>query len=779
MSKLAKTKSSPSKSAKRRRDLRRNLPKPTFEVKALLMSREFFNVAIVMVGMLIVVGFLIIESREQVKVRDGQIMSQTRLKRINYSTKDEEATERKRESARLAAPRIYTIDELYLSTLEEAFRGLPRAVADKQSLEEVSPDLIERFMLDESGLRELRLAIDADGQTTSSWNTYVSNLMAQMRSNPLFASDEFQVFLTTAAAIESPEGGLDTLPYDRAIELKPEAGHEAPRDLRDLVHEAGFTQRVQPLVLGRIMYKVQPVAIFDAERTEQNRTRVAAMVADVLIDHKKGEVIFHRGDVLSPRQYDMLQTESEKYTQNAEPWMIWQPRLGLLGLVSLVLTFIAVFVYLFYPRITRNFLRTLALGLLMSSMLLVSVLLTIQAPKVILGAALAPTLFLAIVTLLAYDKRLAVIISGLQASLVVMALDLSVGWFLLLLIGCCTAIVNLGEVRHRNSLIRAATVTAIVVAFGAITLGLLELPGSAEDIYQQVGLNAIWGITASYGIGFMVLGLLPIIENLFDITTGMTLAELRDPRQPLLRQLQQKAPGTYNHSLQVANIAEAAADAIGADSLLIYVGALYHDIGKMSKPEYFIENQTGGMNKHEKLSPAMSLLVIIGHVKDGIELAREYGLPRSMQHFIEAHHGTTLVEFFYHAAKTQAEEGTRKDTVDEIEFRYPGPKPQTKEAAIMMLSDCVESATRAMGEPNPSRIESLVRELSHKRLADGQFDQCDLTFRELTKVEDAIISRVSAIHHGRISYPSGKAGKSDEDTPSSGDTGQPVRSVSA
>jgi putative nucleotidyltransferase with HDIG domain len=235
----------------------------------------------------------------------------------------------------------------------------------------------------------------------------------------------------------------------------------------------------------------------------------------------------------------------------------------------------------------------------------------------------------------------------------------------------------------------------------------------------------------------------------------MTLAELRDPSQPVLRQLQQRAPGTYNHSLQVANIAEAAADAIGADSLLLYVGALYHDIGKMNKPEYFVENQADGFNKHSKLRPAMSLLVIVGHVKDGIELAREYGLPRAIQHFIESHHGTTLVEYFYHAAKTQAEMSD-KSAVDEVEFRYPGPKPRTKEAAILMLADAVESATRAMAEPNPSRIENLVRELGRKRLLDDQFDECDLTFRELSLIEDAMIARLCAIHHGRISYPTAK-----------------------
>ena len=183
------------------------------------------------------------------------------------------------------------------------------------------------------------------------------------------------------------------------------------------------------------------------------------------------------------------------------------------------------------------------------------------------------------------------------------------------------------------------------------------------------------------------------------------------------------------------------------------MGGLYHDIGKMHKPQYFVENQQGGENRHDNLSPAMSLLVIIGHVKDGIELAREYRVPRTIVHFIESHHGTTLVEYFYRAAKQRAEEAGDKETPQEVEFRYPGPRPQTKEAAILMLSDCVESATRAMNEPTPAQIEGLVHELAEKRLLDGQFDQCPLTLAELSKIKEAILTRVGAIHHGRIAYP--------------------------
>ncbi len=238
---------------------------------------------------------------------------------------------------------------------------------------------------------------------------------------------------------------------------------------------------------------------------------------------------------------------------------------------------------------------------------------------------------------------------------------------------------------------------------------------------------------------------------------GLTLIELRDPKHPLLRELQQRAPGTYNHSLNVASIAEAAADAIGADALLTYVGALYHDVGKMNKPDYFVENQSGGPNRHDKLSPAMSLLVIVGHVKDGLELAREFGLPRTLQHFIEAHHGTTLVEYFYHRARQKAElleeKGEDQPEPQEIEYRYPGPKPQTKEVAILMLADAVESATRSMPEPTPGRIEALVHELANKRLMDGQFEECELTLRDLNLIVESIIKTVASIYHARIAYP--------------------------
>jgi hypothetical protein len=232
----------------------------------------------------------------------------------------------------------------------------------------------------------------------------------------------------------------------------------------------------------------------------------------------------------------------------------------------------------------------------------------------------------------------------------------------------------------------------------------------------------------------------------------MTLLELADVSQPLLRRLAMEAPGTYNHSLQVATLAEAAAEAIGANSLLSRVGSYYHDIGKMNKAEYFCENQIDGRNRHLNLSPSVSLLIIVGHVKDGMEMAREYNLPKSIRPFIQEHHGTTLVEYFYHQACNRQEESD--GTVSDTEYRYPGPKPRSRETVVVMIADAVESASRSMSEPTPARIEGLVHDLLMQRLLDGQFDESDITFRELHVVERVMVKTLLGIYHNRLAYPS-------------------------
>ena len=253
--------------------------------------------------------------------------------------------------------------------------------------------------------------------------------------------------------------------------------------------------------------------------------------------------------------------------------------------------------------------------------------------------------------------------------------------------------------------------------------------------------------------GFLITGLLPFIEGLFGVLTEISLLELGDVAHPLLQELVRRAPGTYNHSINVGSLGEAAAESIGAKGLLVRVGAYFHDIGKMLKPDYFVENQGLEGSRHDALNPAMSTLIIIAHIKDGADLARQHKLPRAIIDLIEQHHGTTLVEYFFRRASERQDANPDASDPQESSFRYPGPKPQTIEAAVLMLADAVESASRALVDPAPARIENLVESVAMKKLLDGQFDECGLTLRKLRLVQESLIKSLTSAYHGRVKYP--------------------------
>jgi putative nucleotidyltransferase with HDIG domain len=490
-------------------------------------------------------------------------------------------------------------------------------------------------------------------------------------------------------------------------------------------------------------------------------------------------VIFQRGEELTEDKAALLRAEVSEFQKQAPLWRDLVRKGAIVAAVAAVTLSLAGYTVMFCPRVRRKGSRMAGVAGILLGATAVACVGTALRPDFWSLTTITPTIFVALLISIGYDRRAALAYAILQGLLVCIAIRASVGTLATMIGGISSVVILSKEIRHRNAIFRLSVVTAGAAALGWVGFGMIERPllisvqagnagdvglGVLREVIQDAGLAAI-GVLV---VGSSTLFLLPWLERLFDVATGMTLMELRDPRQPLLRELQLRAPGTYNHSLNVAAIAESAAEAIGGDPLLTYVGALYHDVGKMSKPEYFVENQIGGPNKHDKLSPAMSLLVVVGHVKDGVELAREYRLPRSVQHFVESHHGTTLVEYFYHRAKQQAEARREDDEIDEahlpdeIEYRYPGPKPRTKEAAVLMVCDAVESATRAMSEPTPARIENLVRTIANKRLLDGQFDDCELTLKELTMIVESVSRTLASMYHGRIAYPSAEAPRAQE-----------------
>jgi len=375
----------------------------------------------------------------------------------------------------------------------------------------------------------------------------------------------------------------------------------------------------------------------------------------------------------------------------------------------------------------------------------------------------------AIVLVIAYDQRFAVGMSMLYCVLACLAVGprleggfqlQGIGLLLTMASGAAICCFSLKEIRTRMKLLEVSALAAAVVFLMASSSAYLNFRGDAPALVW-VMRAARYHAGAAFLGGLLIQSLLPLIEKTFRIATSMTLLDYSDANQPLLKKLAMEAPGTFSHSLLIGSIAEAAAEAIGCNGLLCRVGAYYHDIGKLNKPKYFVENELGSASKHKELSPAMSQLIIIGHVKDGVEMAKEYGLPGVLRQFVETHHGTTLVEPFYNEAKKKHEaptgEGAAKKPKEappaESEFRYAGPRPKTKEAAIIMLADAVEGAIRSLSEVTLTKVEIVVHNIAMRRLQDGQFDECDLTLRELSGIEASMSKSLAAHYHGRIAYP--------------------------
>jgi len=432
-------------------------------------------------------------------------------------------------------------------------------------------------------------------------------------------------------------------------------------------------------------------------------------------------------------------------------------------IVILISLAAAVYIHHYQKRIITNHARALALivlfTLLLATTKLVTTLVTTklatlstnQAPQ---AWATGTAVIAAIILTIAYDQRFAIGMSIFYCLFACFAAGptTNINLFLIMSAGVVTCCFSLREIRTRMKLLKVGVLAGALVFITSIALDFFTKAQPTSKAFSNAGLHGL----ATIFVGVLIQGLLPLIEKSFRIATSMTLLDYSDANQPLLKRLAMEAPGTFSHSLLIGSIAEAAAEAIGRNGLLCRVGAYYHDIGKINKAGYFVENEIGSTSRHKELSPTMSHLIIVGHVKDGIEMAKEYGLPSVLRQFIETHHGTTLIEHFYNEAiklKTKNSKGKTVDTPSESEFRYPGPKPLTKEAAIVMLADTVEGAVRSLSEVTPTKIDVVVHNMAMKRLQDGQFDECDLSLRELSQIEANISKTLAAHYHSRIAYP--------------------------
>ena len=463
----------------------------------------------------------------------------------------------------------------------------------------------------------------------------------------------------------------------------------------------------------------------------------------ILEKYQRGTILVPYGQPIQERQLEVLENEHYAYEESLGPPERLHRGIALFLIFSLLTLLVVLYVSRFQTSLGQSL--PMICGVCVLSLVTLGLALFLSLPP--WHAVFLPMTITAMILTLAYNPQFALLLSFSLAFAMAVVLGARVDQLLVQMGGLAAVILLLRHVRTRTQLVQVASGAGL--AYLAMTVATGLLTGQTwQLIFADALRHFLWGSLA----GFLLTGLLPLVERCFNISTDISLLELADGSHPLLQELVKRAPGTYTHSITVATLAEAAAEAIGANPLLVRVGSYFHDVGKMLKPHYFIENQSGE-NRHDDLEPALSTLVIIGHVKDGVALSQEYGLPAPIVDFIMQHHGTTLVEYFYREAmRLQESSGDRHQDLETC-FRYPGPKPQSRENGILMLADAVESTSRSLANPTPGSLNKLVHDLLMKRLLDGQFEESGLTLTELHLIEESLSKSLIALFHARIKYP--------------------------
>ena len=666
-----------------------------------------------------------------------------------WDVEDTIATDELRQAARDNVSPIYRFDEgiseSVLAEVEDIFNRIDEArilveekfTAYKQELQaqQVDQDQNTEASGEESDGEETHSLVESVTEPSPD-EILTDQFIGEIRSNfPIMLSRD-EILTCLNADIEElhqlREHLLTALNGLLELHIKQDNLLEAKSALREEMMSLPISNELRILGTSIGVSTLRSNMILDETATEEERNRAAENVEPVM--YKKGQYIVQAGQPISEQQYAMLQKLGLLKEDKLDLSLV----LGIGIIVILTEIVVILFLLAFDKRAIDNPAHLLMMSLIIW-MVLGLALSTSQLHQYLIPTALGGML-------------LTILMGPLTAGIVNVALSLlfgvmfenSLNIIVMTLIGGILGIYICDNAKQRNGLIWAGIATSIVNFASIFALEIMSSSGWFASLR-----TSLWGIGGGLLSGIFLVGTLPIWENLFGIVTPIKLVELSNPNHPILKRMLMEAPGTYHHSIIVANLAENAAEAIGADGLLARVGAYYHDTGKIKRPFYFKENQIAMGNPHDNLNPSLSSHIIISHVKDGIELARKYKIPKVIQDFIVQHHGTTAVAYFYHKAKEQDNDGNVR--IDD--FRYPGPKPKKKETAIVMMADTVEAAVRSMSDPTPEKVEAMIHRLVRSKLEDGQLDDCHLTLKDLNTISSAFTGVMTGFFHDRVEYP--------------------------
>lgn len=717
--------------------------------------------------------------------RLGQLPGRDICARVAFSVPDPEATEQQRKQKRSEMACTYVHDDRPLKELRSALKSRMFQVLAPETFEQVDPALWNEFLPKAQGE-------ETDEQRQARCAETFARLKTALQEDPdltLFARAVQRAFeqIEETGLLEQlahpPEEGsqisikvypLGKPGFVQLVDVKKVRVAEVATELKARLAEE-FAQVKLPAADAEFLAEVVNHALvrqglprtltLDNEATQREYLElVPSIVAEQ--EYLPGHKLITAGHRITPEKLEVLRREHAALLQTMSSLDRVLFSAAGLSMYGAMFLFCGVYALTYQPGWTSNLRRLVSL--------LATAVVTVGLGRLCTGelwqAEVIPLLLFSMTMAIAFSRQGALLLTGIMGMTLCLALGLGLAEFVLMLATALTAVLLLNRVRSRTKLIYVGLGAGAVAALTTIGIGLLigeplgswhGRAGSFSPAWTAAGPSSVlallpgaaWhGFTAVLA-ALIMTGLLPFIERLFGIQTDISLLELGDAAHPLLQELARRAPGTYNHSINVASLAEAAAESIGGNGLLVRVGAYFHDIGKIFKPGYFVENQGRDGNRHESLLPAMSTLVIIAHVKDGADLARQHRLPQPIIDFIEQHHGTTLVEYFYQQAARQSEAVADGEAVEESNYRYPGPKPRTREAGVLMLADAAESASRTLVDPTPARIENLIESLAMKRLLDGQFDDCGITLQELRRIQESLIKSLTAVYHARVKYP--------------------------
>ena len=513
----------------------------------------------------------------------------------------------------------------------------------------------------------------------------------------------------------------------------------------------------KPILLSLLRPWVVPNLVYDPYLTEEYRREAEKVVMPVMMKIHAGTPLVEAGERITPQIIEKLAAHDLRLAQLESPYDRAVKRIGSAGLLIAALIACIGLLQLLKPEILRQNSRILLLVVLsLLALLPAKLLLSMSGPATWLPPTVVDfALPLALAPLLASilaGSAVAIAVGLWNSFAMAVLLDNNFAVFTLGLVVTIVATLATQDVRRRSRIYRAGLFVGLAELLYAISLAAVsQLPAGVV-----VG-QATAGFASGILCAFLATLLIPLFEMLFGITTNLTLLELADLSHPLLQRLAMEAPGSYHHSIVAANLGQAAASRIGANALLVRVASYFHDIGKLVKPDFYTENQHTRDNPHDDLAPSMSALVIKSHVKEGVALARQFKLPSCVMDAIEQHHGTGLVSFFYRRACQLQENGKTDTEVNEADYRYDGPRPRSREMAILALADAVEAAARSLEKPNPARIEALVNEVADSKLRDGQLDASGITLSELAAVKTSFIFSLANMLHVRIAYPQDEA----------------------